>query len=299
MTLYTQADSNTRKTWFLVIGFLLFIIALGWLFSYIMDDQIILFGAVILSVVMSFSSYWYSDKIVLSMMKAKPIQKSDNPDLYRVVENLCITAGLPLPKIFILEEKQLNAFATGRNAKHAVIAVTRGLLNKLDKQELEGVIAHELSHIGNKDMLLGTAIVVLVGIIAILSNWFLRIGFRSRRGGDSEDNKSAGLLMLLGLVAAILAPIAGNLIKLAISRKREFLADADGALLTRYPEGLARALEKISQDAAPMQVANSATSHLFISSPFKGKQARDWFVRIFSTHPPVEERIRALRDTKV
>lgn len=297
-TLYTQADSNTRKTWFLVIGFLVFIIALGWLFSYILDDQAILVGAVILSVVMSFSSYWYSDKIVLSMMKAKPIQKADNPELYRIVENLCITAGLPLPKIFILEERQLNAFATGRNAKHAVIAVTRGLLNKLDKTELEGVIAHELSHIGNKDMLLGTVIVVLVGIIAILSNWFLRIGFRSRRG-NSDDNKGAGLLMLLGLVAAILAPIAGNLIKLAISRKREFLADVDGALLTRYPEGLAKALEKISQDTNQMQVANNATCHLFISSPFKGKQARDWFVRLFSTHPPAEERIKALRDLKV
>jgi heat shock protein HtpX len=264
-----------------------------------MDDQAILVGAVVVSVFMSFSSYWYSDKIVLAMTKAKPIQKADNPELYRIVENLCITAGLPLPKIFILEEKQLNAFATGRNAKHAVIAVTKGLLNKLDKVELEGVIAHELSHIGNKDMLLGTVIVVLVGIIVLLSNWFLRIGFRSRRSGDSDDNKSAGLLILLGIVAAILAPIAGNLIKLAISRKREFLADVGGALLTRYPEGLASALEKISQDTNIMQVANNATSHLFISSPFKGKQARDWFVRLFSTHPLVEERIKALRNIKV
>ena len=295
MTLYSQADSNTRKTWFLVIGFLVFVIVLGWLFSYIMDDQAILVGAVILSVAMSFSSYWYSDKIVLSMMKAKPIQKLDNPELYRVVENLCITAGLPLPTIFIIEEKQPNAFATGRNAKHAVIAVTRGLLNKLDKPELEGVIAHEMSHIGNKDMLLGTIIVVLVGIVAMLSNWFLRIGFRSRRSGNSDDNKGAGFLMLLGIVAAILAPIAANVIKLAISRKREFLADVDGALLTRYPEGLARALEKISEDTNPMRVANNSTSHLFMVSPFKGKQSRDWFVRLFATHPPVEERIKALR----
>jgi len=301
-TLYTQADSNTRKTWFLIFGFLLFIILIGWFFSYLLNSQGILIFAVIFSILMSFGSYWYSDKIVLSMMRASPIEKKDNPELYRIVENLCITAGLPLPKIFIINEIQPNAFATGRNAKHAVVAVTRGLLEKLEKTELEGVISHELSHIGNKDMLLGTVVVILVGIVAMVSDLFFRISFGAPFGSrrrSNDDNKRGALLMVLGLVAAILAPIAATLIQLAISRKREFLADASGALLTRYPEGLARALEKISADSIPMRVANNATSHLFISSPFKGKQSESWFTKLFMTHPPIEERIRALRGMKV
>lgn len=299
-TLYTQADSNIRRTWFLILGFLIFIIALGWLFSYIWDNQGILIVAVIFSSLMSFGSYWYSDKIVLSMMKANPIEEKDNRELYHAVENLCITAGLPLPKIFIIEEQQPNAFAAGRDAKHAVVAITRGLLNKLDKLELEGVMAHELSHIGNKDMLLGTVVVVLVGIVAMLSNWFMRISFMGSRRRDSEgSDKMAGLMILFGLIAAILAPIAAQLIQLSISRKREFLADADGALLTRYPEGLARALEKIGQDQTPMKVANNATNHLFISSPLKGKQAEGWFAKLFMTHPPIEDRIKALRNMGV
>lgn len=297
MNLYTQAESNTRRTWLLIATFLVLIIGLGWLFSYIWNDQVILYFAVILSVGMSFSSYWYSDKIVLSMMKAKPIEEKDNRDLYHVVENLCIAAGLPVPKIFIIEEQQPNAFATGRDAKHAVIAVTRGLLNKLEKSELEGVIAHELSHIGNKDMLLGTVVVVLVGIIAMLSNWFMRIGFHSK--SDSDNKQAAGLFMLFGVVAAILAPIAAKIIQLSISRKREFLADTDGALLTRYPEGLARALEKISTDATPLKVANNATNHLFIASPLRGKQASDWFTKLFMTHPPISDRVKALRGMSI
>ncbi|MBU4204923.1 M48 family metallopeptidase [Patescibacteria group bacterium] len=244
---------------------------------------------------MSFGSYWYSDKIVLAMMKAKPIEKKDNPELYLLVENLCITAGLPLPKIYIIEEKQPNAFATGRDSKHAVVVVTRGLLERLEKIELEGVIAHELAHIGNKDMLLGTVVVILVGIVVMISNFFLRISFfNSRRSRDSQ-NKGGGLLIILGIVAAILAPIAAVLIKLAISRKREFLADASGALLTRYPEGLARALEKIAADPSPMRVANNSTNHLFIYSPLRGEQAKNWLAKLFMTHPPIEERVRALR----
>ncbi len=297
-TLYTQADSNTRKTWFLIFGFLLFIILIGWLFSYLLNSQGILIFAVIFSILMSFGSYWYSDKIVLSMMRARPIEKKDNPELYRIVENLCITAGLPLPKIFIINETQPNAFATGRNAKHAVVAVTRGLLEKLEKTELEGVISHELSHIGNKDMLLGTVVVILVGIVAMVSNLFFRISFIGRRRSD-DDNKGGALLMVLGLVAAILAPIAATLIQLAILRKREFLADASAGLLTRYPEGLARALEKISQDSSPMRITNNATSHLFISSPLKGEEKNSWFAKLFLTHPPIEERIKALRGMEI
>lgn len=294
--LYTQADSNTWKTWMLMTFFLVFVIFLGWLFSYLLSDQGILYIAVIVSILTSFGSYWYSDKVVIAMTKARPIEKKDNPELYRIVENLCITAGLPLPKIYILEESQPNAFATGRDAKHAVVAVTRGLLDKLEKTELEGVIGHELSHIGNKDMLLQTAVVVMAGIVALISDWFLRIGFRGNR--DSDDSRGSGLA-ILGIVAAILAPLAANLIKLAISRKREFLADADGALLTRYPEGLARALEKISGDPNALSVSNNATAHLFISDPRRGKERKSWITGLFLTHPPVEERIRALRGMEV
>lgn len=298
-TLYTHADSNARKTWFLMTGFLVFVIAIGWLFSYALDSGAILVFAVLISVAMSITSYWYSDKIVLAMTHAVPIEKNDNPELYRLVENLCITAGLPLPKIYIINENQLNAFATGRDKNHAVVAVTRGLLSKLNKTELEGVIAHELSHIGNKDMLLSTVIVVLVGVISLVSNMFLRVSFFGGRKRDSDNGRVGGLLILLGLIAAILAPIAATLIRLAISRKREFLADADGALLTRYPEGLASALEKISKDVTPMKVANTAMAHLYIDSPFNEKQSANWLVKLFQTHPSIEERIRALRDMEI
>jgi len=297
-SIYTQADSNTRKTWFLITGFLVFIILIGWLFSYLLNSNGILYFAVFLSVAMSFGSYWYSDKIVLSMYKAQPIEKKDNPELYRIVENLCITAGLPIPKIYIIPEMQPNAFATGRDKNHAVVAVTQGILKRLDKKELEGVLAHELSHIGNKDMLLSTVVAVLAGVVAMLANFFLRISFWGGRNRD-DDNKAGALLIILGIVAAILAPIAATLVQLAISRKREFLADADGALLTRYPEGLASALEKISSDPTPMRVTNDATSSLFIDSPYKGKQKTHWFAKLFMTHPPIEERIAALRDIKI
>ena len=300
MTLYSQAESNIRKTWLFIIFFLVFIIALGWLFSYLLENSLILIVAVIFSIVTSFLSYWHSDKIVLRITRAKPIKKQDNPELYRLVENLCITAGLPLPKICILPESQPNAFATGRDEKHAVIAFTKGLLEKLERVELEGVVAHELSHIKNRDILLGTVIVILVGIVALLSNFFLRItlyGGLNRR--DSKQGYLGLLILVLGLVAAILAPLAASLIRLAISRKREFLADASGALLTRYPEGLARALEKISSDETQMKVANNSTAHLFIASPFRGKQKKSWFTKIFMTHPPVKERTRALRGMKI
>ncbi len=295
MTIYTHAESNTRKTWLYLTFFFLLIIGIGWLFSYYYQNQGILYFAVIFSVITSFSSYWYSDKVALAMTRAKPIEKKDNPELYRIVENLCITAGLPLPKIYIIEEQQPNAFATGRNAKHAVVAVTRGLLEKLEKTELEGVIAHELSHIGNKDMLLSTVIIIFAGIISVLSNWFLRVGFSG--GGRKNDSKGSGgsIMAILAIVAIVLAPIAATLIRLAISRKREFLADASGALLTRYPEGLASALEKISADNNSLKV-NNATAHLFIVNPFKGKEAVNWLAKLFLTHPPIQERIKALRE---
>ncbi|MCF7907207.1 M48 family metallopeptidase [Patescibacteria group bacterium] len=299
MTLYQQADSNVRKTWLLVTFFLVLVIGLGWLFSYILESSLILVIAVVFSVLMSFSSYWFSDKLVLRTTKAHPIEKKDHPELYRIVENLCLTAGLPLPKIFILPESQPNAFATGRNAKHAVVAVTQGLLDKLERVELEGVIAHELSHIGNKDMLLQTMIVILAGTIALLSNFFLRISFFRRGGNRRNEGKLGVLILILGLLAAILAPLAASLIRMAVSRKREFLADASGALLTRYPEGLAQALEKISKDQAPLRTASKANAHLFIHSPLRGPENKNWFAKLFMTHPEVGERIRALRGMKI
>ena len=300
-TLYTRADSNIRKTWLYLTGFLVFIIFLGWLISYLVESSIILWVAVIYSLLASFLSYWYSDKIVLALSGAKLIEKKDNPNLYRLVENLCIAAGLPLPRIYIINESQPNAFAAGRNPKHSVLAVTKGLLLRLEKSELEGVLAHELSHIGNRDALLQAMVVVLVGVVVIITDIFLRISFWRGLSGRDSNRQSGNIgvfLMIIGLVLALLAPFFATLIKLAISRKREFLADAAGALLTRYPEGLARALDKISKDPNPLKTANSSTAHLFFSSPFRGKRSKSWFSKLFMTHPPVEERIKALLDMK-
>ncbi|MDP3093658.1 MAG: M48 family metallopeptidase [bacterium] len=298
MTTYTFAGANVRKTWILLGSFLVLIIALGWFFSYYYGNQSILYFAVGFSVLQSILSYWYSDKIILAITRAKPVSHQENPELYHILENLTIASGLPLPKFYLLEESQPNAFATGRDPKHAAIVVTRGLLEKLDKPELEGVLAHELSHIGNRDSLVMTVTVILVGIISMLANMFFRIG---RFGGGKRDNnnRAGGILALIGFVAVILAPIAAALIQLAISRKREFLADASGVLLTRYPEGLASALEKISRDQSPLRVASDSTAHLFIASPFRGKQTTSWLVKLFSTHPPIEERIRALSQMSV
>ena len=278
--------------------FLIFIIGFGWVFSRIYANPSILYFAVIFSVLMNVIAYWHSDKIVLKMTRAAPIEKKNAPELYNIAENLAITAGLPMPKIYLIREKQLNAFATGRDSKHAVIAVTEGLLEKLDRSELESVISHELSHIGNRDMLLSTVIVVLVGFISILSDFFLRMSFwgGGRRNNRKNDGQAQAIFTLIGMILAVLAPIAAVLIQLAISRKREFLADASGALLTRYPEGLARALEKISSDPTPMATAHNSTSHLWIDDPFKGKNRVSWFHKLFMTHPPVQERIKALRE---
>ena len=292
-TIYTQQDKNVRKTWFLMTLFLVIIIGLGYFISYYYNSPAILYFAVIFSVGMNILSYWYSDKIVLSMSGAKEAVHDEYPDLYHIVENLSITAGLPMPKVYIMNEPSPNAFATGRNKDHAVVAVTTGLLKILDKPELEGVIAHELSHIGNRDILLSTVIVVLVGFVSILANIFMGGGLR--RGSD--NNKGGGVLMIIGIIFVILSPIFAQLIQLAISRKREFLADASGVLLTRYPDGLASALQKISGANIPMQKANNATAHLFISNPFGGAGKK--VSNLFSTHPPVEQRVKALLENRV
>ena len=288
-TLYNQVSSNNRKAFFLIFFFLIFVIFLGWIFSYFLNDIYVLYFAVLFSVLMSFVSYYNSDKVILSMTGAREIQKNGNPELYRIVENLSITAGTPLPKIYILNEVQPNAFATGRDEKHAVVAVTRGLLQKLDKRELEAVIAHEIAHIKGKDMLVGSIVVVLVGVISILSDIFLRSMFW---GQNDNDNKNP-LFLVLGVIGMILAPIAATIIQLAISRKQEFKADANGALLTRDPEALASALIKISSDRTPLNKMNNATAHLYVSSPYKKKT--EWYEKLFMTHPPVEERVNALR----
>lgn len=284
-------------------GFFVFVILVGFVFSQAMDNPGVLYIAVIFSILSSVFSYWFSDKMVLAMSDAKPVDHDSNRELYHLVENLCITAGLPLPKIYIINDTAPNAFATGRDKDHAVIAVTVGLLQKLDKAELEGVIAHELSHIGNRDILLATIVTVMVGIVVLLADWFMRWSiFGSHKGDDREGGGQLRLIITVAaVVLAILAPIFAQLMQMAISRKREFLADADGALLTRYPEGLARALEKISADQEPLEVANRATAHLYIASPFKENERGrvSFFKKMFMTHPPVQERIAALRDLEI
>ncbi|MBX4199040.1 M48 family metalloprotease [Candidatus Parcubacteria bacterium] len=268
--------------------FLVVVIALGWFIGYIYQSPGILYFAIIFALFMNVTAYWFSDKLVLRLHKARPATREVNFDLWNAVENLSITAGLPMPKVYIIDDSAPNAFATGRNATHAVVCVTSGLLTILNKDELEGVIAHELSHIGNRDMLLSTVVVVLAGFISILSHVFLR----SRMfGGRRDDKEGGGVLAIVGIVLAILSPIAATLIQLAVSRKREFLADADGVLLTRYPQGLANALRKINAAAQPLRTANQADAHLFIANPFGSMNSVQ---KLFMTHPPVEERIRAL-----
>ncbi|MBN2854406.1 M48 family metallopeptidase [Patescibacteria group bacterium] len=280
-------------------GFFVFIIIVGYFFATAIGDSTILYIAVGLSFLMNFIAYYNSHKLVLSMSGAhelKPESSSEARELYRLVENLCITAGLPLPKIYIIQDSSPNAFATGRDAKHGVVALTTGLLEKLDKSELEGVIAHELSHIGNRDILLATMVTVLVGLIVLLADWFRRWSFFGGGRRNNSDNKAQGIITIVAIILSILAPIFAYMMQFAISRKREFAADADGALLTRYPEGLARALEKISADPVPLKTANKATAHLFISSPFKENRKKPgFFARAFMTHPPVEERVKKLR----
>lgn len=279
--------------------FLLIIIVIGFTLSFIYGNPNILYIAVIISVLLNISAYWFSDKIVLSMANATRIESRDQySELWNTLENLCITAGLPMPALYIIDDPAPNAFATGRNKEHAVVAVTTGLLPLLNKSELEGVLAHELSHIGNRDMLVNTVVVVFAGLIAIVSDFALRA---SVFGGGNGDKKNP-IFFALGILAIVLAPIAATIIKLAVSREREFLADATGALITRYPEGLASALEKISNFHQPMRVQHNAIAHLFISDPsgandeseIREHEEVSWITKLFMTHPPVRERVERL-----
>ena len=296
--MYQQIDSNKKKTFLLMAIFFVIVILVGLAFGYYSGNSFIGVGiATIISLVMAATSYYHGDRIALAQAGAKgPITKTDNSYLYRIVENLAITAGLPMPKVYVIPDQAINAFATGRNPKYASIAVTTGALEKLENEELEGVMAHELSHIKNYDILLMTVVIVLVGLLALLSDWFIRIQFY--RGGNRDSNNSGGgqiqiVLLIAGIILLIISPILGKIIQLAISRKREFLADASGALLTRYPEGLAKALEKIDGESMSVKRANNATAHLYIASPFG--RTKHMMSKLFATHPPIDARINALR----
>lgn len=296
MNIYSQITANKFKTWLIVFLFILFITTLLYIYGRAVGYGLSFAGmALILSGLMSLGSYYYSDKIILGMSNAKQISKKSKPEFYRIVENLCIGTGLPMPKLYLINDSAPNAFASGRDPKHAIVCATTGILEKLNKVELEGVIAHELSHIKNYDIRLMAIVVVLVGLVALIADFFMRSLWFSGHRRDRESNNAQGIFLIIGIVLAILSPIIAMLIQLAISRKRELLADASGVLITRYPEGLALALAKISKDKEPLEVANNATAHLYIANPFKGKISSNWFAGLFNTHPPIEERIKILR----
>jgi heat shock protein HtpX len=299
-TLYTHRSENINKTWLLVAVFLAVVVGLGYFLADIYQSPDILTVAIIFAVGMNILSYWYSDKIALGLAHAQPADPALYPVLNHTVENLAITAGLPKPAIYIIPDAAPNAFATGRDAKHASVAVTQGLLDMMTQVELEGVLAHELSHVGNRDILLQSMVAVLVGFVSIIANIFTRSLWWGGMGGrhnDSERSEGGNILAIVGIVFIVLSPIIATLIQLAISRKREYLADASGALLTRYPEGLATALEKIEAYGRPMRSANEATAHMYISNPF-GNRVANGISQLFMTHPPTAKRIAALRDMK-
>lgn len=306
-TAWDQVSGNIFKTWVIMLLFSVFavgvIYVLARAFGYGQTGGLGIVGfALILTGVMNFISYFFSDQIVLAASAAHPIKPDSDEQfgnytgkqLYRIVENLGIAAGLPTPKVYVIDDTATNAFATGRDPKHASVAFTLGILQKLNKQELEGVAAHELSHVGNRDTLLMSVVSILVGTIALVSDWFLRSMFWGGQG--DRDSKNNTLFLVLGLVAAILAPIVATLIQLAVSRRRELLADASGVLLTRYPKGLEQALIKISHDQEPLEVANRGTAHMYIANPLKGNEAVGWFAGLFNTHPPISVRIKALQE---
>jgi heat shock protein HtpX len=300
MNLYQERTSNIRRTWALVLGFLIVVVAVGYAISWYYDNPAILIIAVIIALATNFYAYWASDKLVLSLNHARPASRTEFFDFYTVTENLSITAGLPMPKLYVIDDSAPNAFATGRDENHAIVCATTGLLQMMTRPELEGVLGHELSHIKNRDILLMTVAVVLAGFVAIAANIFLRMSFFG--GGRRDNGEGNAIFMILAIVGIILAPVAAKLIELAVSRQREYLADASSALLTRYPEGLASALQKLENYSLPMKNPNLATAHLFINDPFGSKKgsggSAGWIERLFSTHPPIPDRIKALLGSK-
>lgn len=299
MTHYQLVEQNKQRSAIVVVGFILFVVVATWLMTYAFGYDPSLVGvALLFSGVVSFGSYWFSDSVVLAVSKARPATREEFFDYYTVTENLCMSLQLPVPKLYVIDDTAMNAFATGRDPKHAAVVATTGLLSRLNRSEIEGVVAHELSHVSNYDILLMSIVSILVGFIALLADWLMRISFIG--GGKKSDSRDSGQLgMILGLVGFILvllSPLIANLIKLAISRKREFLADASGVAITKNPSGLISALSKISQDQEPLEAANKATAHLYISDPLKNQKGGvKWFAGLFNTHPPVEERITALQ----
>jgi len=298
--MYEQISSNKRKSVFLILFFLVLIFALSWVFAQLFDFGRYAFVLAIgIAIAMTFGSYFASDKLVLAVSKAKPVSQKDYPHLYNVVEGLAIAAGIPKPRCYIIDDTAPNAFASGRNPKNAIVVVTKGLLDKLNRVELEGVIAHEMSHIKNYDVLVQTLAVVMVGVVVLLSDWILRSffwGSRGRRRSSSRDRGGdiGSIIVIVGVALAIFSPLIAQLLRFSVSRKREFLADANGSLLTRYPPGLASALKKLDADREPLEVANKATAHLYIVNPLKDLKGKT--NKMFSTHPPIEERISALEN---
>lgn len=300
MTHYDLVASNKRKSWLIIIAFMTFIVGATYVmargFGYGLD---IVGIALIFSGVMSFASYWFSDSIILTLSGARPATREEFFDYYTVTENLVMAQRMPKPKLYVIEDTAMNAFATGRDPEHAVVVATTGLLARLNRAEIEGVVAHELSHVKNYDIRLMSIVTILVGLVALLADWFLRMSFW---GGDRKRDREEGngqlqmIFMVAGIVLALLSPIIAQLIQLAISRRREFLADASAIEMTKNPAGLAKALATISQDHEPLEAANKATAHLYFSDPLKNtKSAVGWFSGLFQTHPPIQERIKALQ----
>lgn len=295
---YSFRTRNIRKTWILFIVFLVLIIGIGYAVSYYYESPVILYIAVGISLLLNITAYWKSDTVVMALNNAKRVERGEQKELYNLLENMCISQGMEMPALYVVDDPSPNAFATGRNPSHAAIAVTSGLLEKLDRSELEGVLAHELTHVKNYDTLVMTVVVVLVGTLALISDFFIRMmWFGGGKGGERREGGGNPILLIMSIAAIIIAPIAGMIIQLAISRKREFAADSGAVLITRYPEGLASALEKIAS-AKPLKKAKEATAHLYIANPFKADVSNTktpFFAKLFMTHPPIEERIEALR----
>lgn len=297
LNVYEQVDANKRKSALVMVLFTLFIVGVAWVFGQALGYGLSFAGwALVISGIMSFGSYYYSDKIILTLSRARPADRKRDFQFYTVTENLAMAARLPKPKLYVIVDTAPNAFATGRDPQHAAICATTGLLAKLDRTELEGVISHELSHVGNYDIRLMAIVSILVGLVTLLADWFLRATYWGRNRDDREGNQLQMVFFAVGMILALLSPLIARLIQLAVSRRREFLADASGVKLTRFPDGLARALEKISADREPLEAANKATAHLYIANPLKNTHGSiGMFAGLFNTHPPVKERIAALR----
>lgn len=302
MTHYDLVASNKRKSLIVIIGFMVFIVGAVYFMTQAFGYGLDVVGlALIFSGIMSFASYWFSDSIILGISGAKPATRQEYFDFYTVAENLAMSQRLPMPKLYVIEDTAMNAFATGRDPQHAVICATTGLLSRLRRSELEGVIAHELSHVKNYDIRLMSVVTILVGLIALLADWMLRMSFWGGGRRRDDENGSSGQLQVIffavGIALALLSPLIAQLIQLAISRRREFLADASAVEMTKNPTGLANALTVISQDREPLEAANKATAHLYFSDPLKNTHnAIGWFASLFQTHPPIEQRIAALRN---